>query len=108
MFPSAGDSSWRGYKHVPGLCFVPKGQGDVGRAVQLNDPSIAYNNLSAYTSLSAYSEVGKEVHGSEWDSSAHDLDGEVVMRAGGGKKHGWYYLGDNVINMASTPTLSQI
>ncbi|TVU14354.1 hypothetical protein EJB05_37817, partial [Eragrostis curvula] len=30
------------------------------------------------------------------------------MRAGGGKKHGRYYLGDNVIDTASTPTLSQI
>ncbi|TVU24250.1 hypothetical protein EJB05_26671 [Eragrostis curvula] len=30
------------------------------------------------------------------------------MRAGKGKKHGRYYLGDSVIDTASTPTLSQI
>ena len=30
------------------------------------------------------------------------------MRAGGGKKHGWYYIGDGLVDTASTPTLSQI
>ncbi|TVU11681.1 hypothetical protein EJB05_45281 [Eragrostis curvula] len=30
------------------------------------------------------------------------------MRAGKGRKHGRYYLGDSVIDTASTPTLSQI
>jgi hypothetical protein len=30
------------------------------------------------------------------------------MRIGGGKKHGWYYLGDGFIDMTSTPSLSQI
>jgi hypothetical protein len=27
------------------------------------------------------------------------------MRIGGGKKHGWYYLGDGVIDANSTPSL---
>ncbi|KAL6619908.1 hypothetical protein ACP70R_035047 [Stipagrostis hirtigluma subsp. patula] len=40
--------------------------------------------------------------------AAHDLDGEVVMRAGQGRKHGRYYLGDSVIDTAATPSLSQI
>ena len=52
--------------------------------------------------------MAKQVHGLEHDPSAHDLDGEVVMRVGGGKKHGRYYLEDSVIDTASTPTLSQI
>jgi hypothetical protein len=30
------------------------------------------------------------------------------MRIGGGKKHGQYYLGDDVIDATSTPSLSQI
>ncbi|TVU13225.1 hypothetical protein EJB05_40760, partial [Eragrostis curvula] len=30
------------------------------------------------------------------------------MRVGKGKNHGWYWLGDSVIDTASTPTLSQI
>ncbi|TVU21698.1 hypothetical protein EJB05_31351 [Eragrostis curvula] len=72
------------------------------------DPPEAYSNPSVYSRLSSYSEVAKEVYGQDYDPRSHDLDGEVVMRAGKGKKHGRYYLGDSVIDTASTPTLSQI
>lgn len=72
------------------------------------DPPSAYTNPTAHSRLASYSEVAKEVHGSDYDPSAHDLDGEVVMRAGGGKRHGRYYLGDGVLDTASTPSLSQI
>ncbi|TVU25444.1 hypothetical protein EJB05_27940, partial [Eragrostis curvula] len=72
------------------------------------DPPEAYSNPTAYSRLSSYSEVAKEVYGQDYDPRSHDLDGEVVMRAGKGKKHGRYYLGDSVIDTASTPTLSQI
>ena len=50
----------------------------------------------------------RQVCGPKYDLSAHDLDGEVVMRAGGGKKHGRFWIGDGTIDTASTPTLSQI
>ena len=43
----------------------------------------------------------------EYDLSAHDLDGEVVMSVGGGKKHGRFWIGNGTIDTASTPTLSQ-
>ncbi|TVU20954.1 hypothetical protein EJB05_30560, partial [Eragrostis curvula] len=72
------------------------------------DPPEAYSNPSAYSRLNSYSEVAKEVYGQDYDPRSHDLDGKVVMRAGGGKKHGRYYLGDSIIDTASTPTLSQI
>jgi len=52
--------------------------------------------------------MARQVHGPEYDPSAHDLDGEVVMRAGGGKKHGRFWIGDGTIDTATTPTLSQI
>ena len=52
--------------------------------------------------------MARVVHGPEYDPSAHDLDGEVVMRAGGGKKHGQFWISDGTIDTASTPTLSQI
>ena len=52
--------------------------------------------------------MAREVHGLEYDPSAYDLDGEVVMWAGGGKKHGRFWIGDGTIDTASTPTLSQI
>jgi hypothetical protein len=40
--------------------------------------------------------------------SSHDFDAKVVMRIGGGKKHGRYYLGNGIIDVTSTPSLSQI
>ncbi|XP_072150776.1 uncharacterized protein [Setaria viridis] len=52
--------------------------------------------------------MAREVHGPDFDSSSEDIDGEIVMRVGGGKKHGRYWIGDGVINTASTATLSQI
>ena len=52
--------------------------------------------------------MAREVHGLEYDLSTQPLDGEVVMRVGGDKKHGQYWIGDNTLNMATTPTLSQI
>ena len=54
------------------------------------DESEAYNNATVHSRLSEYTSMAKEVHGLEYDPRTEDLDGEVVMRVGGGKKHGWY------------------
>ncbi|KAK3150080.1 hypothetical protein QOZ80_3AG0227660 [Eleusine coracana subsp. coracana] len=59
-----------------------------------NDPSSSYTNSSFYSRISAYTEMGKQVHGPEWDPAAHPLDGEVIIRAGGGRKHGRFIIGD--------------
>jgi hypothetical protein len=50
----------------------------------------------------------RTLHGDDYDPSSQDFDSEVVMRIGGGKKHGRYYLGDGLIDVTSTPSLSQI
>ena len=75
-----------------------------------SNPSSAseYNNPSFHSHISAYTKVGRQVHGQEWDPNAHPLDGEVIMRAGGDKKHGRLIIGDDTVDTASTPTLSQI
>jgi hypothetical protein len=52
--------------------------------------------------------MAREIHGPEFDPTTEDLDGEVVMRVGGGKKHGRYWIADGAIDSSSTPTLSQI
>ncbi|TVU49105.1 hypothetical protein EJB05_00397, partial [Eragrostis curvula] len=87
--------------------FALSHKGKASTEIQYNpeDPPEVYSNPSAYSRLSSYS---KEVYGQDYDLRSHDLDGEVVTRAGKGKKHGQYYLGDSVIDTASTPTLSQI
>ena len=66
----------------------------------------AYSNATIHNRLSEYTSMAREVHGLEYDPSTKDLDGEVVMRVGGGKKHGRYWIGDGAIDSAATPSLS--
>ena len=54
------------------------------------DPPSAYNNESVHSRLDGYTSMARQVHGPEYEPSTHDLDGGVVMRAGGGKKHGQF------------------
>jgi hypothetical protein len=56
----------------------------------LEDGPEAYSNASVHNRLSEYTLMAREVHGPEYDPSIENLDGEVIMRVGGGKKHGWY------------------
>ena len=55
-----------------------------------------------------YTEAGRQVPKAVWDLSAHDLDGEIIMRVGGDKKHGHYFMGDGTLDTATTPTLAQV
>ena len=50
----------------------------------------AYSNATIHNFLSEYTLMAREVHGPEYDLSTKDLDGEVIMRVGGGKKNGRY------------------
>ena len=52
--------------------------------------------------------MATEVNGLDFDPSTEPIDAEVVMRVGGGKKHGRYWIGDSLIDTTSTPTLAQI
>lgn len=72
------------------------------------DPPEAYSNPSIHTRVASYTKMGKEVHGPEWDPASEPLDGEVIMRMGGGKKHGHYYIGDSLLDASTTPTLAAI
>jgi len=72
------------------------------------DPPEAYSDPSIHSRVSEYTAMARQVHGPQFDPSTQDLDGEIVMRVGGGKKHGRYWIGDSTLDMASTPTLSQI
>jgi hypothetical protein len=68
----------------------------------------AYSNATVHSRLSEYTSMARDVHGPDYDPTTEDLDGEVVMRAGGGKQHGRYWIADGAIDSAATPTLSQI
>jgi hypothetical protein len=66
----------------------------------------AYSNPMVHTRLSAYTTMAREVHGPQFDPATEDLDGEVIMRVGGGKNHGRYWIADGVVDSSSTPILS--
>ncbi|TVU40618.1 hypothetical protein EJB05_14087, partial [Eragrostis curvula] len=48
----------------------------------------AYSNPTVHTRLSQYTEMAREKHGPEWDPSTEDLDGEIIMKVGGGPATG--------------------
>ena len=70
------------------------------------DPPSAYNNESVHSCLDGYTSMARVDHSPEYNPSAHDLNGEVVMRAGGDKKHGRFWIGNGTVDTTSTPTLS--
>ena len=91
-----------------GWALAHKGKATSNVTYNLDDPPSTYSNPSVHSRIQAYTEMGRQVHGPDWDPSSQPFDGEVIMRAGGGKKHGRYYVGDDLVDTASTPTLSQI
>lgn len=73
-----------------------------------DDPPEVYSNPGVHKRLTDYTAMAQEIHGPQYDPSAHDLEGEIVMRVGEGRKHGRYYIGDSVLDTASTPSLAEI
>jgi hypothetical protein len=73
-----------------------------------DDPPEAYSNPSIHSRINAYMETGRQIHGPEWDPIRAPFDGEAVMRMGHGKKHGHYYMGDSILDTATTPTLAML
>ena len=66
------------------------------------DPPSAYSNQSVHSLLSDYTSMAREVNGPDFDPYTAPIGAEVVMRVGGGKKHGCYYIADSSINLATT------
>jgi hypothetical protein len=50
----------------------------------------------------------KEVHGLEYNLRTEDIDGDVLVRVGGGTRHERYCIADGAIDSYSTPTLFQL
>jgi hypothetical protein len=64
----------------------------------------AYTNSSVHTHLSSYKEASRLVHGPDYDPRTEEhLYPELVMRIGQGKKHGRFYIGNDIHETGSTP-----
>jgi hypothetical protein len=73
-----------------------------------DDPPEAHNNPSIHSRFTTYAETRRQIHGPEWDPILAPFDEETVMRIGGGKKYDHYYMGDNLLDAESTPTLATV
>ena len=73
-----------------------------------DDGPEAYSNLAVYSRLSEYTAMAQEVHGPDYDPSTEDIDRDVLMRVGGGKRHGRYWIADRAIDSSSTRTPSHV
>jgi hypothetical protein len=72
-------------------------------------PPSSYTNSSIHPRITAYTEAARTVHGPDYDPSTEErLDPNLVMRTGQGKKHGRFWIGDSVLDTASTPPLNHI
>jgi hypothetical protein len=83
-----------------------KGKATSDVTYNLDDGPEAYSNPTVYNRLHDYTTMAQEVHGSKYDSSTEQIDPDVLMRVGGGKRHGRYWIVDRAIDSSSTPTLS--
>jgi hypothetical protein len=69
----------------------------------------AYTNSSVHTRLSSYTEASRLVHGPDYDPRTEErLDPERVLRIGQGKKHGRFYIDDDILDTGSTPPLNRL
>ena len=106
---------WQSESHSDQSCndFTAYAMSHMGRAtldMAYNPaaPPEAYPNPSIPACLNAYTEVGRALHGETWDPATAPLSGEDIMRVGGGKKHGRYWIANSLVDTASTPSLTQL
>jgi hypothetical protein len=74
----------------------------------LDDGPEVYSNPAVYSRLHDYTAMPQEVHGPEYDPRTEQIDPNVLMRVGRGKRHERYWIADRAIDSSSTPTLSQV
>jgi hypothetical protein len=60
----------------------------------LEDGPEAYNNPTVHSCLIEYTAMAMEVHGLDYDLRNEDIDGDALMRVGGGKRHGRHWIID--------------
>lgn len=85
-----------------------KGKASTVSEYSANAPPEAYATPADHAKVTGYAEVFEEVHGPGADPSQHDLDVEVVVRAGGGMKHGRLCFGKRTIDPSTIPSLPHL
>jgi hypothetical protein len=67
------------------------------------------NHFVGYGEKHMWTHKSGLVHGPDYDPRSEEhLDPELVLRIGQGKKHGRFYIGDDILDKASTPPLDRL
>ena len=67
-----------------------------------------YTNARVHAKLTQYTEAAKQRYGDDFDPATEPLDTDLVMRLGGGKQHGRYWMANSAIDSSSVHRLSEI
>jgi hypothetical protein len=78
-----------------------KGKATSDVSYSVSDGPEAYNNPSFGRRIAEYTEACKQKYGEDYNPSEHDIDTDIVMALGGGKKHGRLWIGDDIIDSSS-------
>jgi hypothetical protein len=78
-----------------------KGKATSDVSYNVRDGTKAYNNPSFSRRIAEYTEACKQKYGEDYNLSEHDIDIDIVMALGGGKKHGRLWIGDDIIDSSS-------
>jgi hypothetical protein len=62
------------------------------------EPPTAYTNPEIGERIREYTVAAKARHGEEYDPCTQEIDVDLVMRQGGGKKHGRMWIANSVID----------
>jgi hypothetical protein len=74
----------------------------------LEDGPDTYTNTNVHPKLAEYTTAFRRRHGEEKDPATEPLDTNLVVRLGGGKQHGQYWMANSAIDPSSAPTLREI
>ena len=88
--------------------YVPHGQGIVLVSFDPAAPPQAYSDPNVYTKVQEYTSTIREIYGADYNMRTEPIDAEVIMRLGGGKKHGRLWIADGAIDSTTVPSLDAI
>jgi hypothetical protein len=83
------------------LCMAHKGKATSDVSYSVSDGPEAYNNPTFGRRIAEYTEACKQKYGEDYNPSEHDIDTDIVLDLGGGKKHGRLWIGDDIIDSSS-------
>ena len=85
-----------------------KGKATSDVSFSLEDGPQEYMNPSVHTRISEYTSAARSVLGPDFDPCTQEIDTELIMRLGGGKKHGRMWIADGTIDSIVVPDHSTI